>query len=190
MHAQAQIILRTKFGMELVEMRARPKPGQPGQAAETQATQRKDKGKGRQGNGDDDEDSDDADGEAAAQAGKRQKGGFRRRRDSCGLMVVLVKGSGNYILRSVLPEAVIASMSDPKALPMLNSAGERLVDPTADGEEAEDSGALLRWEKGDGTASGHVALLGIRTVILCLVLANERVIQDGKSAVPVYCVRG
>lgn len=103
---------------------------------------------------------------------------------------VTVKGSGMYILRSVLPEAVIASMSTPKALPVLNSAGEQLVDPTADGDDAEDSGALLRWEKGDGTASGHVALLGIRTVILCLVLAKERVIQDGKSVSRVHLRHG
>lgn len=77
-YGEAQVILRSKFGMELVEMRARPKAGQqPGEAAaETQATQRRDKGKGRQRNGDDDEESDEADGEATQQAGKRQKGGF------------------------------------------------------------------------------------------------------------------
>jgi hypothetical protein len=43
-----------------------------------------------------------------------------------------------------------------------------------------DSGALIRWEKADGGPSGSIGLLGIRTVILCLVLCTDRSITDGE----------
>jgi hypothetical protein len=70
-------------------------------------------------------------------------------------------------------------MSDPRPLPHLQLADDEIQED----EDHPDSGALLRWEKGDGGPSGHVALLGIRTIILCLVLCMGRVIQDGKSAI-------
>jgi hypothetical protein len=43
-----------------------------------------------------------------------------------------------------------------------------------------DSGALIPWDKADGTAAGSIELLGIRTVIMCLVMCNGRVIADGE----------
>lgn len=64
-------------------------------------------------------------------------------------------------------------MANPVPLPV----GDNLTDEEVKEREA-DSGALLRWEKGDGTASGSIALLGVRTVILCLVLCLGRVVQD------------
>jgi hypothetical protein len=54
-------------------------------------------------------------------------------------------------------------------------AGNSIVDD----DGIPDLGAVVRWEKGDGTASGHLALLGLRTVILSLVMVLGRVIQDG-----------
>jgi hypothetical protein len=44
-----------------------------------------------------------------------------------------------------------------------------------------DSGALLPLDKADGTPSGSIQLLGIRTVILSLVMCMGRVIADGTS---------
>lgn len=66
-------------------------------------------------------------------------------------------------------------MNEPRAMPGF---------PIENDEYKEDgdtpgSGALLRWEKGDG-GIGHVALLGVRTVILSLILCSGRMIQDGK----------
>ena len=68
-------------------------------------------------------------------------------------------------------------MSDPRPLPHLELAEDEMKED----EDHPDSGALIRWEKGDGGPSGHVALLGIRTIILCLVLCMGRMIQDGES---------
>ncbi len=76
-------------------------------------------------------------------------------------------------------------MANPKTLPMFDVNGDQAED---DDDEPADSGALIRWEKADGTASGNVGLLGVRTVILCLVLCLGRVIQDGKSTA-VFLVR-
>lgn len=67
-------------------------------------------------------------------------------------------------------------MSQPRSLPRLDLEEDEVPGE----EEMVDSGALIRWEKNDGTPSGHIALLGIRTIILCLVLCLGRVIQDGK----------
>lgn len=64
-------------------------------------------------------------------------------------------------------------MANPVSLPI----GDRMSAAEQEAREA-DSGALLQWEKADGTASGSVALLGIRTVILCLVLCLGRVTED------------
>jgi hypothetical protein len=78
-----------------------------------------------------------------------------------------------------LPQELIAMMNEPRSLPMV----EHREDEYAEDSDAPDSGALLRWDKGDGTVVGHIGLLGIRTVILCLVLCTGRVIQDGKHGV-------
>jgi len=74
-----------------------------------------------------------------------------------------------------MPPALIASMSHPQPLPHLEVAEDEMKQD----EDDPDSGALIRWEKADGGASGHVALMGIRTVILCLVLCLGRMVQDG-----------
>jgi len=50
-----------------------------------------------------------------------------------------------------------------------------------------DSGALLPLDKADGTQSGSIQLLGIRTVILSLVMCMGRVIADGTSTLPNCC---
>jgi hypothetical protein len=90
---------------------------------------------------------------------------------------VLAAGTKSYILRSVLPADIVAAMANPIPLPMFDANGEE----AGNEDESADSGALLRWEKADGTASGNVGSLGLRTVILCLVMCLGRVIQDGES---------
>ncbi|TXT09121.1 hypothetical protein VHUM_02595 [Vanrija humicola] len=65
-------------------------------------------------------------------------------------------------------------MANPEPLPLPNDVE---ADPT---ELQNDSGALLRWDKGDGTGVGHVALLGVRTVILALILCQDRSIEDSR----------
>ena len=47
-----------------------------------------------------------------------------------------------------------------------------------------DPGALLPLDKADGTASGSIQLLGLRTVIMSLVMCMGRVIADGKPTPP------
>ncbi len=84
-------------------------------------------------------------------------------------------GTRAYILRSVLPVELIAEMNRPAPLPLFeDDRGDRNV--VIDSEN--DAGALLRWDKADPTPPGHIALLGIRTVILCLILAQGRVIEE------------
>lgn len=67
-------------------------------------------------------------------------------------------------------------MAQPLALTMTLEDGQRQED------DHVDSGALIPWEKADGTSAGSIQLLGIRTVILCLVLCHGRVIADGMSS--------
>ena len=65
-------------------------------------------------------------------------------------------------------------MADPRPL---------LVPLDDDEEEVDgpvDPGTLLRWDKGDGTPSGSLGLLGVRTIILCLIMTLGRVIADGE----------
>lgn len=70
-------------------------------------------------------------------------------------------------------------MSTPQPLQRLD-LGERTQAET----DYVDSGALIPWDKADGTASGNVAMMGIRTVILCLVLCMGRVIADSTLSTP------
>lgn len=72
-------------------------------------------------------------------------------------------------------------MNEPRAMPGFPVE----ADEYREDEDVPDSGALLRWEKGDGGSVGHVALLGIRTVIFCLIICSGRMIQDGEFVLPV-----
>lgn len=81
-----------------------------------------------------------------------------------------------YALRSSLPVNLLAAMSNPQSLPR-NEDEDALEGDTPD---EGDSGALLRLEKGDGTASGNIGLMGIRSIIMCIILAYGRVIMDGE----------
>jgi hypothetical protein len=67
-------------------------------------------------------------------------------------------------------------MAQPLPLTMTLEDGQRQED------DHVDSGALIPWEKADGTSTGSIQLLGIRTLILCLVLCHGRVIADGMSS--------
>jgi hypothetical protein len=74
-------------------------------------------------------------------------------------------------MRSILAPELVKQMANPQPIPVEH--------PVQD--EEPDNGALLDWQNGDSTQSGHIALLGIRTIILCLVMSNGRVMTDGKS---------
>lgn len=87
------------------------------------------------------------------------------------------KATGQYILRSTLPPELVERTARPNPIAL-----ERPVD-----DETPDSGALIDWENGDGTQTAHVALLGIRTIILCLIMVNGRVMSDGKIFSSVRC---
>lgn len=84
-------------------------------------------------------------------------------------------GTRSYILRSVLAPELISGMTRPHPLPYYE---EDRQDSNIVADSETDSGALLRWDKADPTPAGHIALLGIRTVILCLILAQGRVIEE------------
>lgn len=71
---------------------------------------------------------------------------------------------------------VRALLSVPQPLPLFDVDGER-----ADDDGYVDSGAIVPWDKADGSSSGSIQMLGIRTVILCLLLCAGRVIDDGEQ---------
>ncbi|WVR08920.1 hypothetical protein IAU60_005979 [Kwoniella sp. DSM 27419] len=162
--ARAQQIMRDTIGCEMYEVRAKTKGdavnGVDGEATQTQAqtqaqtqtqTQRA-RGRGRaRADGDEDGDEDD-DGDVTGPT-KRAK----------------TSGTKAYVLRSILPASLVEAMANPAPLPLGAQADDR---------EGEDSGALIQWEKGDGTGSGHIALLGVRTVILAIVMTLGRVVSD------------
>ncbi|WWC91027.1 uncharacterized protein L201_005967 [Kwoniella dendrophila CBS 6074] len=153
--AAAQNILKNTIGCELVEVRPRGKGaiagGDAAEATQTQAQAKKGKGRARQ-NGDNDDEDDEEEAQGPTQT---------QRTKSASTKV--------YILRSTLPPDLLAAMSNPSPLPLGLDSEEN---------QEHDSGALIQWEKGDGTSSGHIALLGIRTVILAIVLTSGRVITD------------
>ncbi|RXK35162.1 hypothetical protein M231_07574 [Tremella mesenterica] len=160
---RAQTTLRTKFGMELVELRSRHKGNMfvsgDTQSVQTQTQTQIAKKKGRpslaaiQEESEDEGEGEQPQTQAATQAKKT------------------TTGTKTYVLRSVLPAELLAHMSIPDPLP-LRDDDERVEN------EKPDSGALLRWEKAAGTVSAHPALLGVRTVVLCLVLCLGRVVGD------------
>ncbi|OCF35722.1 hypothetical protein I316_02777 [Kwoniella heveanensis BCC8398] len=164
--ARAQRILRDTMGCELYEVRAKDKGNVSatqvnGEATEPRAGQtqaQRNKGKGRaRAAGDDDAEEDEEDGGADGDEGVPSTHRAR------------ATGTKAYILRSILPPDLLAAMSYPAPLPVGAEAQE---------EEGEDSGALIQWEKGDGTSSGHIALLGIRTIILAVIMTLGRVASD------------
>ncbi|WVQ63737.1 uncharacterized protein L199_001890 [Kwoniella botswanensis] len=159
----AQKILRESVGCELVEVRGRGKGAiaDGDIPAGSGAGGRKGKGRARQngngngngnGNNENDEEDDDENAPAPTQTQKGKSTSTKA-----------------YILRSIIPPDLLAAMSNPSPLPL----------GVEDEDEAgKDSGALLQWEKGDGTSSGHIALLGMRTVILAIVMTMGRVVSD------------
>ncbi|WVQ93061.1 hypothetical protein IAU59_000125 [Kwoniella sp. CBS 9459] len=170
--ARAQRLLRETMGCELHEVRAKTKGNTSatqvnggenanGSAAAAGQIQRN-KGKGRARAANNDEDDDEEDGEDGDGEGDEAIPSTQRAKST---------GTKAYILRSILTPELLAAMSNPAALPLGAEAED-----AADGEE--DSGALIRWEKGDGTSSGHIALLGIRTIILAVVMTLGRVTSD------------
>lgn len=68
---------------------------------------------------------------------------------------------------------------------MFDEEGER-----RDEDDYVDSGALIPWDKADGTGSGSVQMMGIRTVILCLVMCSGRTISDGEFSGSIHLSPG
>lgn len=64
-------------------------------------------------------------------------------------------------------------MAIPRPLNIPNDEADREDDGHVD------SGALVPLDKADGTTSGSIQLLGVRTVILSLIMCVGRVIGDG-----------
>lgn len=79
--------------------------------------------------------------------------------------------SKTYIVRSALPAALIGEMTRPAPLPMPE-------DESAAEVATQDSGAVLQWENADASQTGALGLLGIRTVILCIILSLGRSVPD------------
>ena len=166
--------------MDIVELRAKYKPGDE----VANGTQANGKGKKRAANG--------ANGEVDGEEDEMEETQARANKSRCELefawadirnSYVAATGSKTYALRSTLPVELVAAISNPHRLPALPRDDD---DDELDEEVTEkaDSGALLRLEKGDGTASGSVGLLGIRSLIMCIILTYGRVITDGESS---YC---
>lgn len=92
-----------------------------------------------------------------------------------------------YILRSVLAPALLARLSDPKPIPFPENIPTDVDDDAGyvRNAVAEDCGAVLDWEKGDGGATGGgAACIGILFVVLGLILVHDRAMRDGESREP------
>lgn len=71
-------------------------------------------------------------------------------------------------------------LSVPNPLPI--TANDQLSGDEDEGEaRLNDSGAILNWDKGDGTPSGVVGLIGICWMILAVILVSGRSCIDGES---------
>ena len=176
---RAKKMARKDFGVELVELRAKLKAGDDVVVNGTQA-QANGKGKKKVANGDANGEEDELD--ETPRPAKKAKGLLRCRRELLKLTYITVTGSKTYALRSILNRTLIEAMCDPDPLSQLDAG----VDEETEGqdhleeEDHPDSGALMRWEKGDGGASGSMGLLGIRTLVLCMILTLGRVVSDGE----------
>lgn len=189
-------MLRSTFGLELHELRAKSRGEADTQTqaqAETQAqthtqAQRK-KRTSRHGRNDDDDQEDDEgeEDEAAANGSprKKEKKGRFVQLEGCrfgsATQLTAVAGTRAYILRSILAPELIEGMNRPAPLPYLE---EDRLDANIVADSETDGGALLRWDKADPTPAGHIALVGVRSVILCLILAHGRVIEERESNRP------
>lgn len=158
--------MRSVFGLEIVELRARRKGDLDDVQTQATQTQRKKKKRRRRDDGSDasgSEEEEDDDGEAVAAKSKL---------DALHSMKLMsVPMSKTYIVRSSLPAPLIAEMTRPNPLPQPESESAAAI-------AAQDSGAVLQWEKADASQTGSLGLLGIRTVILCIILSLGRSVPD------------
>ena len=69
-------------------------------------------------------------------------------------------------------------MAIPQPLSMFDDEGNQIQ---VSEDDHVDSGAIIAWDKVDGTGSGNIQMMGIRTVILCLVMCMGRLVTDGAS---------
>ncbi|ORX39287.1 MAGE family-domain-containing protein [Kockovaella imperatae] len=155
---RARKLARKDFGMDIVELRAKYRAGDE---IANGSSAGKGKKRAQEANGDDEEEE-----EAPGESGETQAPARKK-----------VAGSKTYAMRSILPVKLVHALSKPRALPDMEDDEEDVANGRGI-EDQMDSGALLRLDKGDGTASGNIGLLGIRTVILCIVLVYGRLITD------------
>jgi hypothetical protein len=82
-----------------------------------------------------------------------------------------------------LPPRIVAGLAVPAPLPIFEDGNDSLLNDEAYTKENEkDSGALIPWEKADPGSS--IELLGIRTVVLCLILTMGRSADDRMFITP------
>lgn len=175
----AQGMLRKTFGMELAELRPKRTDADldmvgematqaaATQAAATQTQKRKEdranakrrrveEGTSAEQMQDDDDEEEDEDEEEANGVGKAPA----------------AKRTRVYVLRSILPAGVIEACTRTKELPLFNTTDQEYIKVLE-----EDEGAIIKPES-DGTATGGVEMLGLRSVILCAILAYGRKVDE------------
>ncbi|KAK4689364.1 hypothetical protein P7C73_g732, partial [Tremellales sp. Uapishka_1] len=151
----ARKILRQTCGMDLVEIRQKYKRGDEidSQTAPAQQTQRKGKQRALNAIDEEEEESEEEpDQQSAAAASKGKKG----------------PGTKVYILQNILPAELLKAANTPHPLPLFGDDDRRDNDLVS-----IDMGSLIRYETGE-----NMALLGIRTLILCLIMVHDRVMHD------------
>lgn len=173
----AQTMLRTKFGMELYELQKKPKAGATDDQAASQTQARAQTQRGRRSSGRldaiDEVEEDAGDDDGATQGGKHGKNAccvIASRR-----LIHSIARSNQWIVRSILSFDIRELLAIPQALPLFDEDEGR---PGV--SDDVDSGAVIPWDKADGTASGNVQMMGVRMIILCLVMCSGRVISDGE----------
>jgi hypothetical protein len=162
----AQELLRSTFGMELVELQTRAGLEQD---ANLNATQ------------------DDLN-EARKATGIKKRGTFVRTNPlSLSPLtpptIAVAAGSKTYILRSVLDPLIIehAALTDEHLLEIeaADAPDEEEADSDDEGFGSRYYGSVISWSKADQLGS-----LGIQYVILALIMVNGRVISDSKPYSP------
>ena len=86
--------------------------------------------------------------------------------------------SHSYVLRSLIPQRLIAGMGTPDAALQAPAAGPS-QGRAADARDGE--GVMIDWRRADG----QQAAMGLLMILLSLILLNQRVLPDGEKCVSV-----
>lgn len=73
-------------------------------------------------------------------------------------------------------------MNEPRPIAIEGSDArvDRAAPTGGEGDGTIDCGALIDWQKGDGGASGGIALVGLMWVVLGTILVHDRVLAEGE----------